>query len=170
MSTELQLAGYNVSPLTMIFPVEGDKILTLKRAADKKIFPGKLSGFGGKVEPGEDLISSAYREMLEETGLDARNMQLRGVLTRVLENGYINQLFIFVATGLIGEPVMSGHEGTAHWLSVSDFLVSPDIVEHIPLYLKQVIAGQDFYCGIAQYDGSRRIGYTDNAAHFAQRR
>src|SRR5579862_6104935 len=98
---------YMMSPLTMIFLVDGKNILTLKRAADKQIFPGKLSGFGGKVEPHETLDASARREFLEETGLSVRELSLRGTFTRMLDTGYMNQLFIFVAEGFTGELLAS---------------------------------------------------------------
>ena len=169
-SIPFDLATYDVSPLSMIFLVDGENILTLKRAADKKIFPNKLSGFGGKVEPGEELMASAQREFLEETGLTLSKITLRGTLTRILDNGYINQLFIFVAHGFSGQLRAEDREGTAQWMPVNKFLQSPDIVEHIPRYLRQVIAGKDFYCGIARYAGDRVVGYTDNCKHFAGRR
>lgn len=168
--TVSNLTAYDVSPLTMIFLVDGDRILTLRRAADKNIFPNKLSGFGGKVEPGEDLVASARREFREETGLDVEELYLRGTFTRILDTRYINQLFIFVAHGFAGQLRQVDREGTAQWMTIDALVQSPDIVEHIPRYLRQVISGRDFYCGIAQYTGAEVIGYADNERHFADRR
>lgn len=45
------------------------KVLLLKRAATKKVDPGVYSGIGGKVEPGEDILSAMYREIEEEVGI-----------------------------------------------------------------------------------------------------
>ncbi|HEU4966623.1 MAG TPA: NUDIX domain-containing protein [Candidatus Saccharimonadales bacterium] len=163
------LTTCNVSPLTLIFLVDNDKILTLKRNPDKKIYPGKISGFGGKVEPGEDLVASARREFTEETGLTAKELSLRGTFIRILDTGYINEIYIFVAQGFSGELHQDSGEGIAQWLTVDDFLSSPDIVDHIPLYLKQVIESRDFYCGIGRYVQNKMVGYTDNQAHFAER-
>jgi len=42
------LASYKVAPLTMVFLVDDNKVLTIKRNEDKKIYPDKISGFGGK--------------------------------------------------------------------------------------------------------------------------
>lgn len=164
------LDSYNIAPLTMIFLVDGDKVLTLKRNDDKKIYPGKISGFGGKVEPGEELEASARREFLEEAGLEVNEMKLRGTFIRILDNGYINEMYIFVATGPKGQPATSSNEGTIEWRTVHDFLTNPDTVDHIPLYLEQVIEGKDFYCGMAEYTLDKRISYTDSRSHFASRK
>lgn len=166
----LDLTKFNVSPLTLIFLIDGDKVLTLKRNPDKKIYPGKISGFGGKVEPSEDLITSAHREFTEETGLIAKELSLRGTFIRILDTRYINEMYIFVAKGFSGELHQDSGEGVAEWLDIDEFLNNPDIVDHIPLYLKQVIEGKDFYCGISRYEQNKMVGYTDNRAHFAERK
>jgi 8-oxo-dGTP pyrophosphatase MutT (NUDIX family) len=164
------LDSYKVAPLNMIFLVDGDKVLTLKRNENKKIYPGKISGFGGKVEPGESMEASARREFLEEAGLEVEEMNFRGTFIRILDNGYINEMYIFVARGFTGKPYEISNEGKIEWHGVEDFLINPNTVDHIPLYLEQVIAGTDFYCGIAEYSQNKRISYTDNKTHFDERR
>lgn len=165
----LNLTHYNVSPLTLIFLFDNGRVLTLKRNPDKKIYPNKISGFGGKVEPGEDLVVSARREFLEETGLTVRGLSLRGTFIRILDTDYINEMYIFVAQGYEGQLHQDSGEGVAAWLTVDEFLAREDIVDHIPLYLKQVIEGTDFYCGIGRFEQNKMVSYTDNRAHFAER-
>lgn len=164
------LTSYKVAPLSMIFLVDDGRVLTLRRKEDKKIYPGKISGFGGKVEPGESIEASARREFREEAGLEVDEMLFRGTFIRILDNGYINELYIFVARGFTGEPYKSSEEGEIEWRMVEDFLGDPNTVDHIPLYLKQVIDGVDFYCGVAEYAEGKRIEYTDNEVHFDERR
>lgn len=164
------LASYKVAPLTMIFLVDGDKVLTLKRNDNKKIYPGKISGFGGKVEPGEDMEVSARREFLEEAGLTVEKMDFRGTFIRILDSGYINEMYIYVASGFSGQPLEVSDEGTVEWRTIGDFVNNPDTVDHIPRYLEQVIKGQDFYCGIAEYVQNKMTSYTDNTSHFDERR
>jgi len=154
----------------MIFLVDGDRVLTLKRNDDKKIYPGKISGFGGKVEPGESLEASARREFLEETGLTIDKMELRGTMIRIIDDSYINEMYIFVASGFSGEPLETSDEGTVEWRIVQDFLNNPDTVDHIPLYLEQVIAGDDFFCGVSEYSDGKRTSYTDTKSYFDDRR
>lgn len=166
----LNLDSYQVAPLSLTFLVDGSKVLTLKRNEDKKIYPGKISGFGGKVEPGESMEASARREFLEETGLEVDEVSFRGTYTRILDSGYINQVYIFVARGFTGKMHDVSDEGEIEWRTIEDFISHPDTVDHIPLYLKQVITGTDFYCGIGEYVQDKRISYTDNRSHFDERR
>lgn len=170
MTANIYLRSYKVAPLSMIFLVDDGKVLTLKRNEDKKIYPGKISGFGGKVEPGENMEASARREFQEEAGLTVESMELRGTFIRILDNGYINEMYIFVAHGFTGQPQEVSSEGTIAWRTVEDFLDNPDIVDHIPRYLEQIIEGVDFYCGIAEYVGSKMTSYSDNKSHFDERR
>lgn len=164
------LDSYKVAPLSMVFLVDNDKILTLKRNENKKIYPSKISGFGGKVEPSESIEASARREFLEESGLEVEEMSFRGTFIRILDDGYINEMYIFVARGFSGKPYETSDEGKIEWRSIEDFISNPDTVDHIPLYLEQVIAGTDFYCGIAEYAHDKKINYTDNKSHFEERR
>src|SRR5579884_2172339 len=58
--------------------VEDEKgnILLQKRAAHKKLFPGRWdNSAAGHVDEGEDYVKAAFREMAEEIGL--RNVQLK---------------------------------------------------------------------------------------------
>ncbi|CAN0571511.1 unnamed protein product, partial [Ectocarpus sp. 12 AP-2014] len=41
---------------------------------------GKWNGFGGKVESGESVEEAAKRELMEEAGVTARELSLRGRL------------------------------------------------------------------------------------------
>jgi 8-oxo-dGTP pyrophosphatase MutT (NUDIX family) len=46
-------------------------VLLLRRAPDR-ILPGLWQGVSGSVEPAERIVDAARREVLEETGIDAR--------------------------------------------------------------------------------------------------
>lgn len=168
-TSSIDISNYKVSPLSMIFLLDGNNILTLRRKGNKEIYPNKISGFGGKVEPGEDLITSAHREFTEETGLTVHELSLRGTFIRILDTGYVNEMYIFIAHGFEGKLKNNNHEGEAQWLEKEEFLHSPDIVDHIPLYLEQVIEGKDFYCGIGIYKENKMVQYIDNKSHFAAR-
>ena len=58
----------------LVYNKEQDKILMCKR--EKKPYKGKYNLVGGKVELGEDILSSAYRELQEETGITKSDIKL----------------------------------------------------------------------------------------------
>ena len=60
------------------FNKEEDKILMCKRKKDP--FKGKLNFVGGKVEPNEDELHAAYRELEEETGITKDDITLTNLM------------------------------------------------------------------------------------------
>ena len=58
----------------LVYNKEQDKILMCKR--EKEPYKGKYNLVGGKVELGEDILSSAYRELQEETGITKNDIKL----------------------------------------------------------------------------------------------
>ena len=58
----------------LVYNKEQNKILMCKR--EKEPYKGKYNLVGGKVELGEDEISSAYRELQEETGITKNDIKL----------------------------------------------------------------------------------------------
>lgn len=58
----------------LVYNKEQNKILMCKR--EKEPYRGKYNLVGGKVELGEDILSSAYRELQEETGITQNDIKL----------------------------------------------------------------------------------------------
>lgn len=59
----------------LVFNKKGD-ILLQKRSMNKDVAPGKWdTSVGGHVNPGEDLLSSAMREMDEELGIKGKELK-----------------------------------------------------------------------------------------------
>lgn len=127
-------------PRTLCFVQNGDDVLLMKRAAHKRVFPNRYNGVGGHIERDEDPFSSARREILEETGLNAEQLELRAVynIDAGAATGII--LFIFVADSVSRE-VIANSEGTLHWIP-RDELMGLDLVEDLPLILPRVLAMQ----------------------------
>jgi 8-oxo-dGTP diphosphatase len=77
---------------------------------------GKWNGLGGKLDPGETPEECAIREIYEESGLRARNLEWKGLLTFP---GFANEedwyTFVFVSTDFVGELIESP-EGDLAWI------------------------------------------------------
>jgi len=82
--------------------INNDKTKTLlqKRCADKKLYPNTWDiAVGGHITAGEDDITSAKRELMEELGLNSRELELEkiGTITEKLNNnGVISNEYVSV--------------------------------------------------------------------------
>lgn len=112
-------------PRTLIFITQGERVLLLKGAEDKRLWPGLYNGIGGHIEKGEDVLFAAKREILEETNLIATQLWLCGTIT--IDTQTNPGVCVFVFKGETKEDgLIPSQEGTLEWVKFSD-------VNHIPV-------------------------------------
>jgi 8-oxo-dGTP diphosphatase len=82
---------------------------------------GKYNGVGGKLERDEEIVQGMKRELLEETGLTAQKLILRGTVNWT-NFGPKNEDwlgFIFIIESFSGTPFESNAEGKLEWVPLN---------------------------------------------------
>lgn len=117
--------------------------LFLKRS-DLEEYPGSWCAPGGKVEPGEDPLSAAHRELLEETGLKVQDLRfVKKVFVQYCSKeakGY--DLYVFHASlnDLI-TPTLNHEHTDYRWMEVEEAKTYPLISgdpSHLDTYVQLI--------------------------------
>jgi len=130
-----------VIPRSLCFVMNGNDVLLMKRAPTRRIFPNRYNGIGGHIEGDEDPVTSARREILEETGLQVQNLRLRGIHNINAGEATGIMLFIFTA-GANSRDTIDSDEGTLHWIP-RDEVFALDLVEDLSLILPRLFDAKD---------------------------
>jgi 8-oxo-dGTP pyrophosphatase MutT (NUDIX family) len=98
-------------------------VLLLRRAPDR-ILPGLWQGVSGSVEPAERIVDAARREVLEETGIDARttgtlfDLDLVNAFHWPAVDAIVLSAQFALRVGSDTEPVLSHEHDAARWVAI----------------------------------------------------
>lgn len=133
---DLNKPRYAVIPRTLSFLFRGHEVLLIQGNPQKKLWAGLYNAIGGHIERGEDAVSSALREIREETGLEVNNLRLMGTVLVDVEKELGVCLFVFRGEAKPGDLVPS-QEGQLAWIAVERVSELP-VVPDLPLFLRRV--------------------------------
>jgi 8-oxo-dGTP diphosphatase len=128
---------YKVIPRTLIFLFNESKVLLIKQNSETKPGFGKWNGIGGHIEEGEDPLSSARREIFEESGLSIENIKLKfiSIIPEKKELG----VCLFIFSGICENMVIKeSSEGQLSWIRIdhlNEYKVMPDLQKLLKLIL-----------------------------------
>src|SRR5450432_1296445 len=111
-----------LATLGYILSSNGSEILMIHRnKRPDDLHFGKYNGLGGRLEANEDIVSGMRREILEESGLVAESMALRGTISwpGFGKKGEDWFGFIFRIESWHGEASTGNHEGTLKWVPLT---------------------------------------------------
>lgn len=131
-----------------------------KRADD--IHYGKYNGLGGKVDRDESVTDCMRREIREESGLEARDLRLRGTISwpGFGKNGADWFGFIFRIENWDGTPHAGNHEGTLEWVALERLLDLP-MWESDRLFLPMVFdESPAIFHGVMPYSNGKMVAWS----------
>jgi len=146
--------GYVLSP-------DGTRVLLVHRSRPGDTHRGKFNGLGGKLEPGEDIVSCLRRELREEAGIEATGLRLRGTVSwpGFGPGGEDWFAFIFIVDAFTGEAPDHNDDGPLVWVAL-------DRLDELPMwegdrhFLPLVFGDGPAFHGVMPYDSGRPVSWS----------
>lgn len=145
---------------TLVYVKKNNQTLMVHRnKKENDMHEGMYNGLGGKFENGESPEDCAKRELLEETGLIAQDMKLKGILSfpDALFTGHDWYVFVFLINEFKGELTTNCPEGELKWIDDNKLLNLP-LNEGDYIFMKWLNKPEMFSAKF-NYDGKKLIDY-----------
>ena len=142
---------------TLCYVLRGDEVLMLHRVKKKNdVNLDKWIGIGGKFEAEETPDECLLREAREETGLELKRWQCRGIVTFLTNGPWEGEyMYLFTADDFEGE-LKDCDEGDLQWVS-RDFLNQLPKWEGDQIFLDLLWQDALFFLLKLRYDGDKLV-------------
>ncbi|MBE5936931.1 MAG: 8-oxo-dGTP diphosphatase [Lachnospiraceae bacterium] len=133
--------------------------LMLRRTAKKNDGSvGKWMGVGGKIENDETPDSCILREVKEETGLEIKNYNLRGIVYYYSDIWEDEIMYLYSADAFTGELIDYCDEGELQWIAENK-LMELNMWEGDIHFLKPLLANEDNIRLKLRYEGDKLVSW-----------
>lgn len=151
-----------IGTLGYVMSRDGKQVLLVHRnKRPDDIHFGKYNGLGGKLEPGEDVVSGFCREVREEAGIEPVKLVLRGTINwpGFGKDGEDWLGFIFRVDEWQGDLIEENHEGALEWVDLAR-LDGINFWESDRYWLDMVFEKTDrTFHGVAPFDQGKMISW-----------
>lgn len=131
---------HNIVMCANMFVRKDGKILVLKRSQQKKIAPGYFHPAGGKVDPNEEPLQAAKRELMEEAGISVKNIKLEAIITEIEPHNPGENWLIFHFSGDYEDgEVKETPEGEFMWLTKDELVNSENLFPSVKELIKYIV-------------------------------
>jgi len=141
-----------VDRATLCFVERDGQLLLIRKK--RGLGAGKINGPGGRLEPDEEPLAAAVREVEEELGVTPLELLPRGELSFQFVDGYSIHVYVFTASGISGEP-RETEEATPLWVS-QDRIPWDEMWADDRHWLPVMLAGRGFQ-GRFVFDGDAML-------------
>ena len=118
----------------------------------------KWIGIGGKFEGGESPFDCALREIREETGLLAKKLEYRGVVTFVSNEYGTEYMHLFTCKIFEGEILPECDEGRLEWIDKERLYTLP-MWEGDKIFLNLLDTEKRFFSLKLEYEKDRLVSH-----------
>ena len=153
----MEYEGGIMASLTTLCYIEQDgRYLMLHRVKkEHDINKDKWIGIGGHFEKDESPEECLAREVKEETGCSLRKSDLRGIVTFVSGDGVTEYMFLYTASGLIGE-LTECDEGVLEWVDKKE-IYDLNLWEGDRIFLRLLDERRNFFSLKLVYNGNGKL-------------
>src|SRR3972149_8552667 len=121
----------NIAVTLECFIKKGNKYLMLHRNPTKRIMPDVWMAPGGHREFNEGLFACARREVMEETGLEIKNLRIRATGCAYIGNLKEEFFFHFVLADYAGGTLKPNEDGQFVWLTEKEILAKENLLAEL---------------------------------------